>query len=207
MPFEQWLLLLATCALGAMSPGPSLICVLQNAIAGGFRLGVKVSVAHASGVALWACATILGIASISKTFPFLHNTLILLGALYLIYMGLRSFASGLSGVELSINGVESPKGRQAVRDGFFIAFLNPKLAVFFVALFSQFVDANNSPIDSLVMVSTAAFVDALWYILVTFIASLSNFRNRLLRRIRYIDCFGGIVFIFVGVSVAVSWIK
>lgn len=200
MTFETWLLILFTCSLGAMSPGPSLLCVLQNALRGGATHGAVVSIAHASGVGVWALLTVTGISVISEKNSGLHHAVIVLGAGYLIYIGIRSVLAGFNTSPLTVTQKSVSLKRGAV-DGFMIAFLNPKLAVFFIALFSQFVAPQQTLISSAAMIVTAAFVDALWYIFVSIIVSTSAIKDTLLDNMSLIDFVGGVVFVVVGVKV------
>jgi threonine efflux protein len=166
MEFSLWLSLLLVCALGAAMPGPSLAVVAQNTIRGGFGQGVVTSLAHALAVGVYALLTVTGLAVILKTLPTVFWAVQLAGALFLIYLGLKTWlakpaAAGQESTEQS--------GKKSAWDGFLIAFLNPKLFIFFTALFSQFVDVESSWLVKAVMVATATLTDGLWYCLVAFL--------------------------------------
>ena len=65
-----------------------------------------------------------------------------------------------------------------VRNGFLIVFLNPKIAAFYLAIFSQFLDAaSNFEYKILMVVATATVIDGLWYILLTFVIAVPKFIN------------------------------
>ena len=72
-------------------------------------------------------------------FPTVYQFLVYLGAAYLAYLGLKILFSKPNDSELNIQQSEVSSSK-ALQDGFAIAFLNPKLAIFFLALFSQFID-------------------------------------------------------------------
>jgi len=57
-------------------------------------------------------------------------------------------------------------GRQGFIEGFLISFLNPKIMVFLVAIFSQFIDPNMTPLDRFFMALLAGIIDTTWYVLV-----------------------------------------
>ena len=61
------------------------------------------------------------------------------------------------------------------RNGFLIVFLNPKIAAFFLAVFSQFLDAASSLESKLIMVITATVIDGFWYILLAVIIAVPKF--------------------------------
>ena len=70
-----------------------------------------------------------------------------------------------------------PSQRAALQDGFAIAFLNPKLAVFFLALFSQFIDPENLTLQvGLIMCLTVFVLDTGWYLLVALLTEISKKR-------------------------------
>ena len=62
--------------------------------------------------------------------------------------------------------------------GFFTALLNPKIALFFLALFSQFIDSHAALSEKVIMVATVAGVDMLWYYMVATIASTQGFIDK-----------------------------
>ena len=61
MTLTTWLSLLAISALGAMSPGPSLAMVVKHSLAGGRTNGIATAWAHASGIAIYAFITLIGL--------------------------------------------------------------------------------------------------------------------------------------------------
>lgn len=167
MGLTEWLSILLICGLGAAMPGPSLAVVIQNTLRGGFAQGVVTSVAHALGVAVYAVLTVTGLALVLEAVPTVFWLLQVAGALFLIYLGLKTaFAKSVLAVD------ERPQtGVKSAWDGFLIAFLNPKLFIFFTALFSQFVSLDSSWGEKTIMVATASVVDGLWYCLVALLIS------------------------------------
>jgi len=93
--------------------------------------------------------------------------------------------------------------RHAARDGFAVAFLNPKLAVFMLALFSQFVDADAGLTTGAILVATATLIDGSWYSLVTLLLSQPRFLSGLQRRALLIDRIFGALLAALGVSILV----
>ena len=162
MTLAAWFSLLAICLLGAMTPGPSLAVVIRHSVSHGRGQGVITAVSHALGVGIYAVATALGLAAVIATDPRLFAGLTLAGSAYLLWLG----ATALRGAGQTPAGQPTPRRGTAARDGFAIAFLNPKIAVFFLALFSQFIPAEASPGDVALLALTATVVDAGWYALV-----------------------------------------
>lgn len=158
-----WLSVATICALGAVSPGPSLAVVVRHSMRSRMQ-GVACALAHSLGIGLYALATVLGLAAVLVAHPLLYRTVAIGGAIYLLWLGLR--ALGGEG-----EGPDAPAGLRrdlpgAARDGFAIAVLNPKVAIFFMALFSQFVEPRSGVRDTVILSMTALGIDAIWYLLV-----------------------------------------
>jgi threonine/homoserine/homoserine lactone efflux protein len=167
MTIWELLTLASVCLAGAASPGPSLAVVVGASLRGGRSAGLLASWAHACGVALYAAITVLGINALITQSPVIFSALQIGGALYLLYMAARLWRS-TGTTPLSDEGDGPQSGSWvAARDGFTIAFLNPKLAVFMLALFSQFIRPEATLGTHWVLVAIAGLIDGLWYSFIT----------------------------------------
>lgn len=185
MTLLQWLPLASVCLAGAMSPGPSLAIVVNASLGGGARAGLMASWSHAVGVGLYAALTVVGISALISASGRLFMGLQLAGAVYLLWMASKLWR-GAKPASAS-DPVASVSAGAAARNGFLIAFLNPKLALFMLALFSQFVEADASLPTRLLLIATAFGIDGLWYSLVTLALSHSRWLAWLRRHAAYID--------------------
>jgi len=164
MSLPAWLTLAALCALGAMSPGPSLAVLVHHALRGSRRRGLVCAFAHAAGVGLYALATALGLAAFLARRPDLYRLVAMAGAAYLAWLGARlllargAAAPGAEPATSRAGGLAA-----AARDGFLTALLNPKIALFFLAIFSQFVGARPDAATVVLLTATAAVIDGAWY--------------------------------------------
>jgi threonine/homoserine/homoserine lactone efflux protein len=89
--------------------------------------------------------------------------------------------------------VAGVRGSGAARDGFLIAFLNPQIAVFFVALFSQVIGSDTPWIARALYAGTAWFVDTVWYLLVAWLFSTPRWLERLQRNAVWFERLFGLV--------------
>lgn len=199
MTLTLWLSLVAICCLGAMSPGPSLAVVLRQTLSNGCSHGVVTAISHALGVAIWALLTVLGLALLVSEQPLLYRLITYVGAAYLAWIGIKALSS--SGSRLTIHPGNKAPLRDAARDGAMVALLNPKLAVFFIALFSQFVSTGLSTLDQTLIVSTAAIIDALWYCIVAVALTRTGAINKLQRHSVTIDRLSGLIFLGLALRV------
>ncbi len=199
MTLTIWLSLIAICCLGAMSPGPSLAVVLRHTLSNGSSHGIITAISHAAGVGLWALLTILGLALLVTQMPLLYQLITYSGAAYLAWMGLKAIRSNGAG-PLTIKGDRTPL-RESARDGLMISLLNPKLAVFFLALFSQFVSADLTVTEQTLMVATATLIDALWYSIVAVALTRSGMIEKLQSRSATLDKISGVIFLGLALRV------
>jgi len=199
MTLTSWLSLVAICILGALSPGPSLAVVLKQSMNNDASHGMVAGISHALGVALWALLTIFGLGVLVSESPLTFSILTYAGAAYLAWMGIQALRAGRSHIKPLTNGRSAYL--DAARDGLMISLLNPKLAIFFLALFSQFISTDHTPADQLVMVSTVALIDAGWYVLVALVLSRMGLLEVLARHSQRINQVTGVIFIALAVRV------
>lgn len=195
----QWLSLAAVCLLGAMSPGPSMAVVLDAALRGGRGAGLIAAVAHGLGVGLYGLLTVTGLAVVVTRSPALYLSIQLAGAAYLIYLGARALADNGPGEVEAESHADYSGG--AASSGFLVAFLNPKLAVFMLALFAQFLHPAALPTEKALMVLTVWFTDTLWYVFIALLVSHPLFYQRLRARAQLIDRCFGVILILLALSV------
>lgn len=186
----DWLTIVAICLLGAMSPGPSLAVVLRHTLSGGRRQGMLAALVHGLAVGLYALACISGVAFVITSSPLLFGVLQWGGAAYLAWLGVHGLLARSTATELP-----PVDARRAIRDGFLIVFLNPKIAVFFIALFAQTIGAETSLHIRLLYAGTALTADAGWYLCVAWLFSNPLWLGRLQRNAVWFERLFGLILI------------
>jgi threonine/homoserine/homoserine lactone efflux protein len=127
----------ATLAL-ALTPGPDMLFCLSRSIGQGRQAGFASLLGIATGLYVWAGATALGLASLITLVPTAYHAVRLAGAAYLAWLAWQAFAGHDA---LSVAGaVPRVPLLRLFRQGLVTNLLNPKIALFFLALFPQFVD-------------------------------------------------------------------
>lgn len=178
MTLATWLTVVSICILGALSPGPSLAVVLKQTLGGGRRNGVVVALMHGLGIGLYALLSIIGLAAVITASPVAFTILQWGGAFYLAWLGVKGLAAKR---QASTDLPEVPTTTSAARDGFLVVFLNPKIAVFFIALFSQVVGVDTSFAAKFGYAATAMVIDGGWYLLVAWLFSSPRWLHLLQR--------------------------
>lgn len=196
MDLTTWLTVVSISILGAMSPGPSLAVVLRHTLQGGRGAGTRAALAHGAGIALYAFATISGLALLITASPAVFRAFEWAGAGYLAWLGIRGLmASGTP----EAPSAPAQGNRSAARDGFLIAFLNPKVAVFFIALFSQVIGVDTPPLARAGYAATTWFIDTGWYVAVAWLFSTPRWLAALRRNAVWFErLFGAILLALAG---------
>ena len=162
LDFTSLLGLSFVCAMGAMSPGPSLAVVLRNTISGGRLQGIMTGVGHGIGFGIYALIAVTGLSALLLAHDSLFTLLQWGGALVLLWLSYNMLTYLPSNEEKE----HQVSGRKGFIEGFLISFLNPKILVFLVAIFSQFIDPNMNQLDRFFMAVLAGIIDTTWYVLV-----------------------------------------
>lgn len=173
MEFFSWLQIALVCVLGAVSPGPSLAVIVHNTMAGGRLQGLLAAIGHGLGVGIYALIAVTGLGIILVNDPILLNTANWLGAIALAIIGARLWLFKDRG-SIKTKAEKSFRSSVGFSQGFGIAFLNPKIAAFFLALFSQFIRPNADWTEKGIMALTAGVIDASWYMLVALFLTGGN---------------------------------
>lgn len=203
MTFTIWLSLFTICILGAMSPGPSLAMVAKHSLAGGRLNGLATAWAHAFGIGIYAFITLIGLAVVLQQSPLLFKTISYLGAAYLAYLGYNALRSK-GGVAARLESGEQTSIWQSAKEGFLISLLSPKIALFFIALFSQFVAVGDTFSAKSLIVMTPLIVDGLWYTLITFLLSSPKLIDKIRSKALLIDRLSGAVLILLALRVVMT---
>jgi threonine/homoserine/homoserine lactone efflux protein len=129
-----------------VTPGPDTALTIRNTLAGGRRSGIFTALGVSLGQATWAVATALGIATLLAASEPAFRALKLIGAVYLVFLGVQSLHAALGrkdGVDRSVRR-DRLAPRVALRQGVVSNLTNPKMAAFFPALLPQFVPAGDA---------------------------------------------------------------
>ena len=196
MTLTTWALLVSACLAGAASPGPSIALLSKTVMDEGRRAGVVFGLAHGLGIFFYAFLVAFGLSVTLSFVPFLIDFLNVAGLVFLFWLAYIMFSSSFA---LSESGQQKFKISNTLfgnfGSGFLIVFLNPKIALFFLAIFTQFVGDASSFQEKAIMVFTATIVDTTWYIFLTFIIALPKFREFLQSRARVFEFTLGCFFI------------
>jgi len=182
----SFLLFLAAASVIALSPGPGMLYVAARTLAGGLREGLASTIGTAIGGLVHVAAGAAGVSALVMASAEAFTLLKWAGALYLIWLGLKTLREGRIDLPRSPAAVGA---RRAFRDGIVVEVFNPKTAAFFLAFLPQFVDASGEIWLQfmglgLVSVTLNTLVDAVVVVLADRARTLALGRPTLLARLR-----------------------
>ncbi len=196
MSFIVFIQVFIVCLLGAMSPGPSMALVINNAILKNRYHGILTAIGHGLGITVYAIFAVVGIGLIIKTNIFVFNSLKILSIIFLFYLGLKSIANKN---QMSFKQENLTTEVFSFFQGFIIAMLNPKIFIWFIAIYSQFMSKNNDLLFNIYLILTAGIVDTCWYVLLTIISTSGLFLNFFKSKSNILQKSLGVIFIIIGV--------
>jgi len=204
LDYATWITVASICALGAVSPGPSLAVVMRHALNGGRRNGCIAAISHSLGIGLYALLCISGLAVLITASPLLFKSFQWAGAAYLLWLGIKGLRS-----KPAEPGKLAPAttGSSAGRDGFLVVFLNPKVAVFFIALFSQVIGPGTPWLERGIYVATAWFLDFAWYLLVAIMVTHPRWLGALQKHGVWIDRAFGVILILLATRLVIETLR
>lgn len=179
MTFLLFIQITFVCLLGAMSPGPSMMVVINNAIFKNKFNGILTAIGHGFGIGIYALFAVIGVGLIIRTNVFIFSSLKFLSIIFLFYLGIQAIIKK-DQIEYDRTNIKS--GMQSFLQGLSISILNPKIFIWFIAIYSQFMSIDNTYFFNISLVLIASIVDALWYLLlvnlVTFHSILELIKNK-----------------------------
>jgi len=139
-PLENTLLFLAASLVLLVTPGPAVLYIVARSLGQGSKAGVISSLGLSVGGVCHVAAATLGLSYLIASSLTLFHGIKLAGAVYLIYLGIRTLKqSETTPAKVSSSSMSS---RRIFRQGILVNVLNPKPALFFVAFLPQFVDPS-----------------------------------------------------------------
>jgi threonine/homoserine/homoserine lactone efflux protein len=130
----------AIAALVTITPGVDMALVMRNSLRGGMRAALATSLGIITGLLVWMFASAVGIASLLRASAEAFTVLKIVGAAYLVFLGVQTILQ-------TRRGVRPPEERvrrsSPYRQGLLSNLLNPKVAVFYATFLPQFISADD----------------------------------------------------------------
>ncbi|MFF4584170.1 LysE family translocator [Streptomyces sp. NPDC001388] len=189
--------------LAVIAPGADFAMIVRNSYLYGRRTGLLAAIGVAAGVLVHVTYTMLGVGLLIASSTFLFTVIKLIGAAYLVHIGIRTFRTR-GEVEVDLTGRTELTPLAALRTGFLTNVLNPKTTLFVVSTFSQVVDPGTPVAQQVGYGLFMSVAHLLWFGVVAVFFSHDRMRTLMLRGQRVLNKVIGSVLAGLGVSLALA---
>ncbi|QFT39787.1 Homoserine/homoserine lactone efflux protein (plasmid) [Vibrio sp. THAF191c] len=178
-----------------ITPGTDMVFVVSNALSSGRKAGVASILGVASGAYIHVILATLGVAAIISTSPTIYNTLVLVGALYMGWIGWSIFTH--HGAISSLDKVPQRTLKKVYMQGVMTNLLNPKAIIFTLSFFPQFISRDSGQISEqmlllgVILVIIMILVELPLVFFASAIGERLNESDQLSKRVH--QCAGGIL--------------
>lgn len=203
----QFIGLAAISLLGAMSPGADFVLVTRNSLVYSRKIGIFTAIGIGIGVLVHVFYTLAGIGLLISKSILLFNVIKYLGAAYLVYIGWNSLKAkprleGENNQEENI--LKDISAMKALISGIATNALNPKVTLFFLSLFMQFISAGMPFAVQVMLGLETAIVIGSWFIIVALLFSNNLLKNKIKKVGHWFERITGAALILLGIKVALS---
>lgn len=205
--FAGWVTVFLVGCLAVMSPGPNMAMTLKNSLAHSRGAGVRTAAGLAAGDAVHVSYCLVGIAVVISQSILLFNVIKWAGAAYLVYVGVKALRAKKTAPDEEDDAerpAEAMGASAAIRSGFLTSLLNPKVTLFFLALFTQVIRPDTPLLAKAVYGLTVVGIEFVWFALVAILVSAEPVKQRFDAVAHWIERTTGAILIALGVKLAFS---
>lgn len=199
---SQLLIVAGIHALAVISPGPDFVLISRLSLSYSRKIGFAGAIGVALGIGVHIVYSILGIGALIASSVILFNIIKILGALYLIYIGVMSFKQSKN--KSSVNSVRLEQDMtysKALRLGFLTNVLNPKATLFILAVFTQVITPTTPKLIQIVYGVEMIVATAVWFSVVAFFLSTDFISRKIQSAKGIIEKITGVVLTALGIKI------
>ncbi|NKI72908.1 LysE family translocator [Dickeya sp. CFBP 2040] len=194
-------------------PGPDSLLIMTKSSSQGWRAGSAAALGIGCGTLVHVLAAALGLSAILATSATAFTVLKVLGAVYLVYIGIQALRYQSASRAAAVGSDDQPVSRPVLSmwkiywQGFLTNVLNPKVALFFLAFVPQFIDPQ-APQKALAFIMLGLMFNAsamLWYHFLAVSTAMASSKLKASKAVRF--CLNktiGVLFISMGVKLAMT---
>lgn len=206
---SQFVPFLIAITLLSITPGVDTLLVIRNTARGGIRDGVATSIAICCGLFVHATISALGISLILLQSAWAFHVLKLMGAAYLVWLGITSLMAARRGQSLPVKGTMGGAAPvslwQPIKEGVLSNVLNPKTVIFYMAFLPQFIAPGDPALIKSLWLASVHFVIAnIWQIGVVLMVGSASRWLASVRFAQTLNTATGAVLIAFGVRLAME---
>lgn len=199
---SQLLIVAGIHALAVISPGPDFVLISRLSLSYSRKIGFVGAIGVALGIGVHILYSILGIGALIASSVIFFNTIKILGALYLIYIGVMSFKQSKNkSPASSVRLQEDVTYTEALKLGFLTNVLNPKATLFILAVFTQVITPSTPKFIQVIYGLEMILATALWFSVVAFFLSTDYISRKIQSAKGIIEKITGVVLTVLGIKI------
>lgn len=204
MPYlHEFIMISIVHFLAVISPGPDFAIIIRQSVSFGRKTAVITSLGIAAGISVHIAYTLLGIGFIISQSPNLFMVMKLIGAAYITYISIALLRSKAKCAESSAIEIDTNDNnhKKAFTLGFMTNVLNPKVTIFFLAIFTTVVSADTPIFMQSIYGAWIIFTTGLWFIIVSFFFSHQKVRDKFVTHGYLFERLMGVVLLFFAAKI------
>ena len=139
IPFQELFIFIFAALMLVITPGPNMVYLISRSITQGKNAGLTSLAGIIMGFTFHVTLVSLGLTAVLFTVPYAYSTLKILGACYLLYLAIQAINSKNQGIFEARTDLKEDRPAKLFSMGFLTSVLNPKIAVFYLSFFPQFI--------------------------------------------------------------------
>lgn len=207
MGIENFITFMVTALFFIMTPGIDTVFVLNKSMVQGKTSGTYATLGVNAGVLVHTLFAALGLSVIVANSAIAFTVIKYAGAAYLMYLGFLKLKDNKNMLTTKDIGNRKTNAKDNFVSGFVTNALNPKVALFFLAFFPQFIDPEQveNPLPFLVLGLTYALIGTVWFLVLTFFAGIFSTKIKGNEKTgRWLNKFSGVLFVLMGLKIALT---
>lgn len=142
MHVESWFIFSSIAFIATITPGPAILLVASHSLQFGIAKSIVTIFGNISGLFLMSALSVAGLSALIFASSLAFSIIKIIGAFYLLYLGIRLWRFGLKGNSNNIYNSSKSHSLSLYTQGLLISLTNPKAIVFTIALFPQFISTT-----------------------------------------------------------------
>ncbi|MCM3768898.1 MULTISPECIES: LysE family translocator [Priestia] len=202
---ENFYLFVITCIFLVILPGPDTAIMTKNTLTVGRQGGFKTMLGICCALSIHTLTAILGLSAIIAKSVLLFSIFKYIGAVYLIYLGIKSLWTLRNKEKAETTAENKYKNKSSFKQGFLTNLLNPKIAVFFLTFLPQFVNpGSNTFMPFLILGITYIVLTVVWYLFYIYLLNQISAFMKKPKTQKVIEGITGTILIGFGIKLALE---
>ncbi len=200
---NEFLIIAIAHFIALLSPGADFIYIVNSAMNNRAKVAIGASLGIALSNAFYIILCLLGYATIFSQSNVLMNLIKIIGGFYLLYLGLNILQIKSSKISINSSIQNSSSFKKELLRGFYLSFLNPKISIFYISLFTLVISKNTPWIVQFFYGLWMTLVVFIWDSLLIILLNNQKLKDRILS-LKYLEKSLAILLLFMGLGLLIS---